>query len=74
MAPRTTLNDPQVIRRSIAEASEALARVLAQCEDRDGSYRAMLDKADLIDFKEVIHHLCEAAGHLDRAARYAASL
>ena len=74
MAPRTTLNDPEVICQAISEASGMLVRALAHCEDHDGAYRATFDQVDFVHFQEVSHHLSVAAEHLERAARFAASL
>jgi hypothetical protein len=74
MAPRTALTAPKVIRQAISRASDAVARALAHCEDHDGSYRAMLDPAALARFEDVSRPLCEAAEHMERAARSAKSL
>ena len=74
MAPRMALKDPKVIRQAISTAAGALAQALAHCEDHDGSYRALLDPAAMARFEDVSRHLCEAAEHLERAARSAKSL
>ena len=68
------LNDPTVIRRCISTAQEALNRVLADCEDHEGSYRATLDEETRASFEAVVAHTCDAAEHLRLAARLAESL